>query len=109
MLLVMKDLKVIDTIVGARMESQGGDTVFILIPRHEAIPKMTNAKQIIASLHAPDDVKSKSDVRGRTRIPVAENNGKYAIELCLDVKMVTASQSVSVVSSLVKSSLARGC
>ena len=42
---MMEDLKVINTIFGARMESAAGDTVFILIPRHDAIHKMTHVKK----------------------------------------------------------------
>ena len=45
MLSAMEDLKVIDTIFGARMESAAGDTVFTLIPRHDAIHKMTHVKK----------------------------------------------------------------
>jgi hypothetical protein len=45
MLSAMEDLKVIDTIVGARLESAGGDTVFTLIPRHDAIHKMSHVKK----------------------------------------------------------------
>ncbi|KAI2495244.1 hypothetical protein MHU86_19298 [Fragilaria crotonensis] len=73
----MEDLKVIDTIFGARMESAAGDTVFTLIPRHDAIHKMTHVKKTIASLYALDDAKRAAEVRGKTRITVAEDNGKY--------------------------------
>ena len=77
MLSAMEDLKVIDTIFGARMESAAGDTVFTLIPRHDAIHKMTHVKKTIASLYALDDAKRAAEVRGKTRMTVAEDNGKY--------------------------------
>ena len=77
MLSAMEDLRVIDTTSGARMESATGDTVFILIPRHDAINKMTHVKTTVASLHALDKGKTSAEVRGKTRITVAEDNGKY--------------------------------
>ena len=67
----------VNTVSGARMESASGDTVFILIPRCDSIQKMTHVKKTIASLYAFDKGKSSSEVRGKTRITVAEDNGKY--------------------------------
>lgn len=78
MLSAIEDLKVIDTIQGARMLSKTGDMVFILIPRLDAIHKMTNVSKIIASLHALEKGKGKAEIRGKTRITVAEDDGKYA-------------------------------
>ena len=78
MLSAMEDLKVIDTIFGARMESAAGDTVFTLIPRHDAIHKMTHVRKTVASLYALDDAKRAAEVRGKTRITIAEDDGKYA-------------------------------
>ena len=49
MLSAMEDLQVIETIFGARMESAGGGTVFTLIPRHDAIHKMTHVKKELNS------------------------------------------------------------
>lgn len=78
MLSAMEDLQVVNTVSGARMESASGDTVFILIPRRDSIQKMTHVKKTIASLYALDKGKSSSEVRGKTRITVAEDDGKYA-------------------------------
>ena len=78
MLSAIEDLKVIDTIFGVRLESASGDTVFTLIPRHDAIHKMTHVKKTVASLYALDDAKRAAEVRGKTRITVAEDDGKYA-------------------------------
>lgn len=78
MLSAMEDLKVIDTISGARMESETGDSVFFLIPRLEAIHDMTNVNKIMSSLYALEKGKGKPEIRGKTRITVAEDNGKYA-------------------------------
>ena len=78
MLSAIEDLKVIDTIFGARMKSASGDTVFTLIPRHDAIHKMTHVKKTVASLYALDAAKCAAEVRGKTRITVAEDDGKYA-------------------------------
>ena len=73
----IKDLQVINTVSGARMESASGDTVFILIPRHDSIHKMTHVKKTLTSLYALDKGKSYAEIRGKTRIPVAEDDGKY--------------------------------
>ena len=73
----IKDLQVIDTVSGARMETASGDTVFLLIPRHDSIHKMTHVKKTLTSLYALDKGKSYAEIRGKTRIPVAEDNGKY--------------------------------
>jgi hypothetical protein len=77
MLSAMEDLQVINTISGAQMESASGDTVFILIPRHDSIHKMTHVKKTLTSLYALDKGKSSAEVLGKTRIPVAEDDGKY--------------------------------
>ena len=77
MLSAVNDLCVIDTINGARMESASGDTVFTLIPRHDAIHNMTHVRKTLASLYALDRAKRAAEVRGKTRITVAEDGGKY--------------------------------
>jgi hypothetical protein len=74
----INDLQVIDTTLGAQMEAANGDTIFTLIPRYDAIHKMTNVKKTIASLYALDRGKRSAEVRGKTRITVAEDDGKYA-------------------------------
>ena len=70
-------LKVADTISGARLTSTTGDTVFTLIPRHDAIKKLTHVKKTIASLYALEDAQPRAEIQGKTRIPVAEDDGKY--------------------------------
>jgi hypothetical protein len=74
----VKDLKVIDTTYGARMEFATGGIVFILIPRHDAIHNIKHVKKTVASLYALDNAKQTPEVCGRTQITVAEDNGKYA-------------------------------
>ncbi|KAI2489978.1 hypothetical protein MHU86_24604 [Fragilaria crotonensis] len=54
MLSAVEDLRVIDTISGARMLSSTGDTVFILIPRHDAIKDNTYVKRTLMALYALD-------------------------------------------------------
>jgi len=73
----IRDLQVIDTVSGARMETSSGDTVFLLIPRHDSIHKMTHVKKTLTSLYALEKGKSYAEIWGKTRIPVAEDNGKY--------------------------------
>ena len=72
------DLKVVDTVKGARLESDTGDTVFTLIPREYAIEKLTHVHKTLRSLKALEDSKTKAEVRGKARVTVAEDDGKYA-------------------------------
>ena len=57
-----EDLKVIDTIEGARMKSLSGDSVFFLIPRKDAIAKATYVNNTLSSLHALDQANAKTEV-----------------------------------------------
>ncbi len=70
LLSAVKDLKVVDTIYGSRMESANGDMVFILIPHYDAIYNMTHVKKTVASLYALDNAKHAAEVRRSTRITV---------------------------------------
>jgi negative regulator of replication initiation len=74
-----EDLKVIDTKKGARMKSLSGDSVFFLVPRKDAIAKATHVHKTLSSLHALNLANAKTEVRGKKRIAVAEDNGKYTI------------------------------
>ena len=71
------DLKVVDSKDGARMELSNGDTVFTLIPRQDAIRGLTNVNNTLAALYALEKGKKSAETRGKKRIPVAEDNGKY--------------------------------
>jgi hypothetical protein len=51
--------------------------VFIFIPRHDSIHKMSHVKKTLTALYALDKVKSCAEIRGNTRVPVAEDDGKY--------------------------------
>jgi hypothetical protein len=62
MLSAMDDLQVINTISGAQMELASGDTVFILIPRHDSIHKMTHVKKTLTSLYALDKGKRSAEI-----------------------------------------------
>ena len=77
MLSVIEDLQVGDTISGARMKTVMGDTVFILIPLHDSIQKMTHVQKTLTLLDALDKAKNKAETQGKTQIPVAEGDGKY--------------------------------
>ena len=76
-LLAIEDLKVVDTVNGARLESETGDTVFTLIPRQCAIDKLTHVHKTLQSLHALDDSQTRAEIRGKARVTVAEDDGKY--------------------------------
>ena len=74
-------LKGVDTVCGARLTSTTGDTVFTLIPRHDAIKKIAHVKKTIMSLYALlEDAQPRVEIRGKTRVPVAEDDGKYSTE-----------------------------
>jgi hypothetical protein len=73
----IQDLDVVDTVTGARMMSPSGDTVFTLVPRMDSIEKLTRVERTLASLYALEGARLKAEVRGKARIPVAEDDGKY--------------------------------
>ena len=64
MLSAINDLKVIDTISGARMMLPSGDTVFTLIPRQYLIEKLKRVKVTMEALYALEDAQTKAEVRG---------------------------------------------
>jgi hypothetical protein len=72
-----KDLHVIDTTEGAKLELTNTDTIFILIPRNDAIQKLTHVHKTLESLYALDHARTYTETRGKTRITVAEDDGKY--------------------------------
>jgi hypothetical protein len=58
-----EDLKVIDTLEGARMKSLSGDSVFFLVLRKDAIGKATHVHKTLSSLHALDRANAKAEIR----------------------------------------------
>ena len=73
----VEDLTLVDTVMGARLELKNGDTVFPLIPRKCAIERVTMPGDVVSSLHALENSTTASEVRGKNRIPVAEDDAKY--------------------------------
>jgi hypothetical protein len=67
------NMKVIDTIGGAWMNSNSGDTVFVLIPRKNAILKLSHVEKTLQSLRAIDRSKRCAEKRGKRRVPVPES------------------------------------
>ena len=59
------------------MELTNGDTVFTLILQQDAIRGLTNVNKTLAALHALEKATTSAESRGKTRIPLAENDGKY--------------------------------
>jgi hypothetical protein len=57
-----EDLRVIDTTEGARMELENGDLVFFLIPRHDAIQRMTKVKNTLTFLYELNWGKSHAEI-----------------------------------------------
>jgi hypothetical protein len=77
MLSAINDLKVIDTLSGARMMLPSGDTVFTLIPRQHVIEKLKRVNVTMEALYALEDAQTKAEVQGKKRVHVAEDDGKY--------------------------------
>jgi hypothetical protein len=71
------NLKVVNTRNGARMVLESGDTIFVLVPQCHAIKPMSHVHKTFSALKRLDDAKTTSEKRGQTRIPCAENDGKY--------------------------------
>jgi hypothetical protein len=59
------------------MKSLSGDSVFVLVPRKDVIAKTTHVHKTLSSLHALDRANAKTEVHGKIRIAVAEDNRKY--------------------------------
>ena len=74
---VMEHLQVVDTPSGARLNSSSGDVVFTLIPREYAIEKLCHVKETLMALYALENSQTRAEVRGKKRIPVPEDDGKY--------------------------------
>ena len=75
---VMEHLQVVDTPSGARLNSPSGDVVFTLIPREYAIEKLAHVKETLMTLYALlENTQTRAEVRGKKRIPVPEDDGKY--------------------------------
>jgi hypothetical protein len=74
----VRDMKVIDTVEGARMDSASGDNVFVLVPRGAAIRKQTHLDRTFQSLRALDRAKRQPEKRGKKRVMVRESaNSNY--------------------------------
>jgi hypothetical protein len=72
------DMKVVDTVEGAQMKSDSGDTVFVLIPREQAIAKISHVNTTLQSLRALNNAKGFTEQRGKKRMNVPEGrNSNY--------------------------------
>jgi hypothetical protein len=73
------DMKVVDTVEGAQMKSDSGDTVFVLIPREKAIAKISHVNKMLQLLRALNNAKGFTEQRGKKRISVPEGrNSNYS-------------------------------
>ena len=63
MLSAIEDLQVVNTVSGAYMKTEMGDTVFILIPQQETIQKMTHVQKTLRALDALDKAKNEAENR----------------------------------------------
>jgi hypothetical protein len=59
------------------MKSLSGDSVFFLVPRKGAIAKATHVHKTLSSLHALNHANAQTEVHGKERIAVTEDDGKY--------------------------------
>jgi hypothetical protein len=70
------DMKVVDKVSGARMDSDSGDNVFVLIPRKLAITKLSHVNRTLQSLPALNKAKVCTEKRGIKwmTVPESENS-----------------------------------
>jgi hypothetical protein len=59
------DMKVVDTVEGAQMKSDSGDTVFVLIPRQDAITKVLHVNKTLELLRALNKATGFAEKRGK--------------------------------------------
>jgi hypothetical protein len=72
------DMRVVDTVDGARMDLAPEENIFVLIPRKAAIKKLSNVNKTLLSMSALDKAKGFSEKRGKKRITATEGkNSNY--------------------------------
>jgi hypothetical protein len=71
------NLQVVDTLKGCQLKLANNDVVFLLIPREAAIDQTTRVNDTLSSLFDLEKAKKNPEKRGKKRIPVAEDDGKY--------------------------------
>jgi hypothetical protein len=70
----------VDKVSGARMDSESGDNLFVLIPRKLAITKLSHVNRMLQSLHALNKAKVCTEKRGIKQMTVPESeNSNYAM------------------------------
>jgi hypothetical protein len=77
------DMKVMDEVSGARMDSDSGDNVFVLIPRKLAITKLSHVNRTLQSLPALNKAKVCTEKRGIKwmTVPESENSNYVPVGL----------------------------
>jgi hypothetical protein len=72
------DMRVVDTVDGARMDVGREENIFVLIPRRAAIKQLKNVNTTLLSMSALDKAKGFAEKRGNKRITATEGkNSNY--------------------------------
>jgi len=72
------DMRVVDTVDGARMDLAPEENIFVLIPRKAAIKFMSNVNKTLLSMSALNKAKGFAEKRGNKRITATEGkNSNY--------------------------------
>jgi hypothetical protein len=72
------DMRVVDTVKGARMDLAPDENVFLLIPRKAAIEKLSHVNKTLESMSALNKAKGFTEKRGNKRITATEGkNSNY--------------------------------
>jgi hypothetical protein len=74
----IEDMRVVDTVDGARMEVSNEESIFVLVPRRAAIEQLKNVNTTLLSMSALDKAKGFTEKRGNKRITATEGiNSNY--------------------------------
>ena len=74
----IEDMRVVDTVDGAWMEVSNEESIFVLVPRRDAIEQLKNVNTTLLSMSALDKAKGFTEKRGNKRITATEGiNSNY--------------------------------
>ena len=74
----IEDMRVVDTVDGARMEVSNEESIFVLVPRRAAIEQLKKVNTTLLSMRALDNAKGFTEKRGNKRITATEGiNSNY--------------------------------
>jgi hypothetical protein len=77
------DMRVVDTVDGARMEVLNEESIFVLVPRRAAIEQLMNVSTSLLSISALNNVKGFAEKRGNKRITATEGKNSNFVTVGL--------------------------